>query len=161
MLELYATDASVGEVRGPDKHVVCRALEGGVLNSSPACGIALRVSVDQQGAALRNGKARCEVYGRRRLSDAALLIGNGNDSGHWISRGFQILAGEGAGIGYSAWTFVEPSGRWRQSRRVLHNRAGRRGVRCESRQGVASVLAHDPNEVRNVAQCLPGASDRT
>jgi hypothetical protein len=102
MLELHPAYPSLRQARRADEHVVGGALEGDALDSRSARGIALWVAIDQQRAPLCDRETCREIYRRRGLPDAALLIGNGNDSGHWISRGFSVSQGDGAGIGNPA-----------------------------------------------------------
>ena len=45
-------------------------------------GVPLRIGIDEQRALFRHGERRGQVHRRRRLADAALLIGNRDDSGH-------------------------------------------------------------------------------
>ena len=45
-------------------------------------GIALRIEVHQQHALLGAGQRRRQVHGRRRLADAALLVGDRDDAAH-------------------------------------------------------------------------------
>ena len=49
-------------------------------------GIALRVKVNEQDAAPRSRQARAQIDAGGCLSDATLLIGDGNDPGHAINR---------------------------------------------------------------------------
>src|SRR3546814_13398706 len=46
--------------------------------------VALRVEVDQQYPLGRARQRGGEVHRRRRISDAALLVGNGDDAGHGV-----------------------------------------------------------------------------
>jgi hypothetical protein len=52
------------------------------MHADTARRVALRVGVDEQRALLGDGERGGEIDRRRRLADAALLIGNRDDSGH-------------------------------------------------------------------------------
>jgi hypothetical protein len=66
----------------PEQRVIDGALELVPLEPEPAAGIPLGVHVDEEHLALGRGEARGEVDGGGRLADAALLIGDADDSTH-------------------------------------------------------------------------------
>ena len=66
----------------PQEHVVDRRVEAGLLDSKPGGRVPLRIEVDEQGRALREGEAGREVDGRRGLADAALLVDDRDDLAH-------------------------------------------------------------------------------
>ena len=61
------------------QHVVHRRLEAPVLDAQAGRGVALRIEVDDQRALAELGEAGADVDRRRRLADAALLVGDGDD----------------------------------------------------------------------------------
>ena len=63
------------------QHVVHRGLQAAVLDAQPGRGVALGVEVDDQRALAELGEAGADVDRRRRLADAALLVGDGDDPG--------------------------------------------------------------------------------
>src|SRR5690606_15548986 len=84
-------DLEVAELGGVDELGDRAAIEEGVVDGAveviaaeaeTAAGVALRIHVDEQGAALRRGEARGQVDGGGRLAHAALLIGDTDDAGH-------------------------------------------------------------------------------
>ena len=60
-------------------------------------GVALRIEVDHQHPVAEIGEAGGQVHGGRRLADAALLVGDGDDAGE--GPGEPIAGGVGSGVG--------------------------------------------------------------
>ena len=65
-----------------DHHVIERRVEFAFAEPDTTGGVALGIGVDEQRALFRDGERRGEIDGRRGLPDAALLVGNGDNSGH-------------------------------------------------------------------------------
>ena len=63
------------------QHVVHRRLQAAVLDAQPGRGVALRIEVDDQRSLAELGEAGTDVDRRRRLADAALLVGDGDHTG--------------------------------------------------------------------------------
>src|SRR5262249_50950993 len=66
----------------PKEHMVHRGVEVGFVDAESGGGVALRIQVDEQGRALREGKPGCEVDGSRGLADPALLVDDRDDLAH-------------------------------------------------------------------------------
>ena len=52
-------------------------------------GVALRIEIDQQGAAAGLGQADGQIHGRGRFADAAFLIGDAQDAAHVMAQGLE------------------------------------------------------------------------
>ena len=69
-------------------------VDGGVeslfLDPEPGGGIALRIQIDKEGRVTREGKAGRQVYRRRRLTDATLLIDDGQRLTQVLSPMFHV-----------------------------------------------------------------------
>ncbi len=66
----------------------------GVAQEAEAAGsVGLGVAVDQEGWGLVRGERRGEVDGGGRLADSALLVGDRDDSSHWLPRVLVALSG--------------------------------------------------------------------
>src|SRR5258708_470300 len=68
------------------QHLVDRSLERALVDTAAHGGVALWIEIHQQHAHPRLRGAGREIDGGRGLSDAALLVGDGEDAGHapWI-----------------------------------------------------------------------------
>src|SRR5437867_7171771 len=62
--------------------MVDRRVEASLVDSKPGGRVTLGIEVDEQGRALRQGKASGEVHGRRGLADPALLVDDRDDLAH-------------------------------------------------------------------------------
>ena len=69
--------------------VVHRGLEPAVVDAETRGGVALRVEVDDQRAVAQLGQAGTEVDGGGGLADAALLVGDGDDTGERTAPGVE------------------------------------------------------------------------
>jgi hypothetical protein len=104
MLELYAPNPRLAYRGRANEDIVRRSLEGIAVDPCSARGIPLGIPIDEQRAALGDRLARREVYGGRGLADAALLICNGEYTGHGhsiVRRRLQARAGSTARAGKS------------------------------------------------------------
>ncbi len=77
---MHVREAGVGEGSAVEQRVVERVPNAIALDADAAGRVALRVGVDEQRFPLGGRERGGEVYGGRRFSDAALLIGNGYDA---------------------------------------------------------------------------------
>src|SRR5215218_4276479 len=82
VLELDATQSSAGDVGGTEQNVVGCSLEGCAFDPSAAGSVPLRVSINEEDTPLGDSEARSEVYGGGGFTNATLLIGDRDDSGH-------------------------------------------------------------------------------
>src|SRR5690606_32022049 len=80
--EVDARDDHLFERQAFDHDVVHGGLHARAFHPDSAGGVALRVHVDDQRAALGDGQAGAQIDGRRRLADAALLVRDRDDPGH-------------------------------------------------------------------------------
>src|SRR5881397_2688476 len=83
--EVHVGEARVGEGPTIEQRVVQRVADAVALDADAARRVRLGVGVDQQRLALRGGERRGEIHRRRRLSDAALLVGDCDDARHSLS----------------------------------------------------------------------------
>src|SRR5882724_11372665 len=79
-------DSLLGRL-APQEHVVDRGVEASLADTKPGGRVPLRIEVDEQGRALRQGKAGGEVHGRRSLADPALLVDDRDDLAHQCAAG--------------------------------------------------------------------------
>ena len=75
-------DANVGDAPLAQEHVVNGRRERALVDAGAGRGVALRIEVDQQHAALHRGQARRKIDGGRRLPDTALLVHDREDPAH-------------------------------------------------------------------------------
>ncbi len=87
---LVGGHAGFGDGRGLEQHVVDGAGEPALVDAGAHRGVALRVEVDREHALADLRQTRCEVDGRRRLADAALLVGHAEHSGLLRRRRFGL-----------------------------------------------------------------------
>ena len=73
-----------------DEHFVEARTRGARENAHPARGVALRVAVHKQHAAIGGGEGGGEVDRRRSLPYATLLVGDGNPVGHGLPVPFSV-----------------------------------------------------------------------
>src|SRR5207249_10187724 len=71
-----------------EQDVVDRRIEASLLDPEPRRRISLRVEIDQQHATLRKGQSRRQIHRRRRFTNPALLVDDGNRSTSAIHRRF-------------------------------------------------------------------------
>src|SRR3989442_1408832 len=83
--EVHVRETRLREGPAVEQRVVQRVPDAVAFDADAARGIRLRVGVDEQRLALSSGKRRGDVDGGRRLPDAALLVGNGDDARHQIT----------------------------------------------------------------------------
>src|SRR5438876_828976 len=74
--------ASAGEGTAIEQRVVQRVADAVALDADAARRVRLGIGVDEQRLPLRGGERRGKVHRRRRLSDAALLVGDCDDARH-------------------------------------------------------------------------------
>lgn len=68
---------------GPHHQLIGRQMPGTTLDPEPGAGIALRIEIDDQHPFADGGERRRKIDGRRRFTDAALLIGNSDNPILW------------------------------------------------------------------------------
>ena len=73
-------DHRLFERRGPGENVIGRDVALILGNAKPRAGIALRVEIDDKAALAGRGQGRAEIDRGRGLTDAALLISDGQDA---------------------------------------------------------------------------------
>src|SRR5207249_3385507 len=72
----------------PENGVVDRRVKPRLLNTEPGRGVALRVQIYEEGRALGEGKACCEVNGGGSFPDSALLVRYRENPSYWsVPRG--------------------------------------------------------------------------
>lgn len=80
--ELYRSLDGVLDRGVSGEDVVDGGLQAVLFEADAGGGVALRVAVDQESATFGDGERRCEIDGGGSLTDAALLVGYGDDAGH-------------------------------------------------------------------------------
>src|SRR2546422_192853 len=85
MREMHVREAGVRERAAVEQGVVQGVADAITLDADAAGRVRLRIGVDEQRLPLRGGERRGEIDGRRRLTDAALLVGNSDYAGHLTS----------------------------------------------------------------------------
>ena len=76
MGEMNGSDDCFGRFPVANEHIVDVCPDLGTIDPNTAGCICLGVAIDEQGLLLRCGQARREIHRGRRLTDAALLIGD-------------------------------------------------------------------------------------
>ncbi len=80
--KVHVGEPRIGEGTAIEQRVVQGVADAVALDADAARRVRLRISVDQQRLTLGGGERRGEVHCRRRLSDAALLVGDCDDARH-------------------------------------------------------------------------------
>ena len=88
--EVHVGESRVGEGTAIEQGIVQRVADAVAFDAYAARRVGLGIGIDEEGLALGGGERRGDVHRRRRLADAALLIGDCDDARHYLSYCIQI-----------------------------------------------------------------------